>query len=58
MYAQDLMNAQGVNAPVAGSLRVWQPYGDKDKGQEMDNKVGMSSGSTRSGEQEVMTKRS
>jgi len=29
--AQDLSNAQGVDAPVAGSLRVQQPYGDKDK---------------------------
>jgi len=33
MCAQDLSNAQGVDAPVAGSLRVRQPYGDKDKGE-------------------------
>jgi len=30
--AQDLLNAQSVNAPVTGSLRVQQPCGDKDKG--------------------------
>ena len=29
--AQDLSNAQGVDALVTGSLRVRQPYGDKDK---------------------------
>jgi len=28
-------------APVAGSLRVQQPYGDKDERQETVNKVGM-----------------
>jgi len=32
MCAQDLLNALGVNAPVAGSLRVQQLYGDKGKG--------------------------
>jgi len=32
MCAQDLLNALGVNAPVTGSLRVWQLYRDKDKG--------------------------
>jgi len=31
MCAQDLSNAWGVDAPVAGSLRVWQLYGDKDE---------------------------
>ena len=31
MCAQDLSNTQDVNALVAGSLRVRQPYGDKDK---------------------------
>ncbi len=31
MCAQDLSNTKGVNVPVAGSLRVWQLYGDKDK---------------------------
>jgi len=31
MCAQDLLNARGVDAPVAGSLRVRQPYGDKDE---------------------------
>ncbi len=34
MCAQDLSNAQGVNAPVAGSLMVWQPYADKDEGEQ------------------------
>ena len=29
--AQDPSNARGVDAPVAGSLRVRQPYGGKDK---------------------------
>jgi len=28
---QDLSNTRGVNAPVAGSLRVRQPYGDEDE---------------------------
>jgi len=37
MCAQDLLNAQGVNAPVTGSLRVQQPYGDKDEGKEIVN---------------------
>ena len=32
--AQDLSNAQSVDALVAGSLRVRQPYGDKDKRKE------------------------
>ena len=30
-YAQDPSNTQGVDAPVTGSLRVRQPYGDKDE---------------------------
>jgi len=33
MCAQDLTNTQGVNTPVAGSLRVRQPYEVKDKRQ-------------------------
>ncbi len=58
MCAQDLSNARDVDAPVAGSLRVRQPYRDKDEGQEADSKVGMSSGQMRSGEQGIATKRS
>jgi len=34
MCAQDLSNARDVDALVAGSLRVQQPYGDKDERQE------------------------
>ncbi len=55
MCAQDLLNTQSVNAPVAGSLRVQQPYGDKDEGQEMVDKVRMNSGPTGSSEREVVT---
>ena len=57
MYAQDLSNARSVDAPVAGSLRVRQPYGDKDERQETVDKVGTNGGPTRNGEQEVATKR-
>jgi len=48
--AQDPSNARGVDAPVAGSLRVQQPYGDKDERQETVNKVGANSGPTRNSE--------
>ena len=58
MCAQDLSKAQGVNSPVAGSLRVRQPCEDRDKRQEMVNKVGTNSGLTRSSKGEVTMKRS
>ena len=57
MCAQDLLNARGVNAPVAGSLRVRQLYGDKDVRQKTVYKVGMNSGPTSNNEQEVAMKR-
>ena len=58
MCVQDLLNTQGVNAPVAGSLRVWQPYGDKDKGKRLGtvNRVGENDNPTRSSERKVETK--
>ena len=43
MCAQGLTNAQGADAPVAGSLSVWQLFGDKDEGEWRSgtaNKVG------------------
>ncbi len=58
MCAQDLSNAQDVNAPVTGSLRVRQPYVDKDKGKKlgMVNKVRANDDPTRSSERKVETK--
>jgi len=58
MCAQDPSNAQGVDAPVAGSLRVRQLYGDKDERQEMVNKVRTNGSPTRNSELEIVTKRS
>ena len=55
--AQDPSNTQSADALVAGSLRVWQPYGDKDKRQEMVNKVRTNSSPTRNSERGVTTKR-
>ena len=56
MCAQDLSNTQGVNAPVAGSLRVRQPYGDEDKIRETGSEVGMNNNPTRSGKQRIAAK--
>ncbi len=55
MCAQDLSSTCGVNAPVAGSLRVQQPYGDRDEGQKMVNKVRTNNSLTRNGVREVTT---
>ncbi len=57
--AQDLSNAQDVNALVAGSLRVQQPYGDKERGEKgsgMVDKVGANNGPMRSSEWKLETK--
>ena len=48
--AQDPSNAQSVDAPVAGSLRVRQLYGDKDEKLEMVNKIETSGSLTRNSE--------
>jgi len=58
MCAQDLSNAQSVDAPVAGSLRVQQPHGDKDKGKRLGtlNGVRANSGPTRSSKWKVGTR--
>ncbi len=44
---QDHSNARGVNAPVTGSLRVRQPYGDKDGIREIGSSVGVNDNLTR-----------
>ena len=51
--AQDLSNTQGVNAPVAGSLRVRQLYGDEDEIREMGIEVGTNNNPTKSGKQRI-----
>jgi len=53
---QDLSNAQGVDALVAGSLRVQQLYGDEDEKQGTGDGVGTNNNLTRGGKQGVMTK--
>ena len=56
--AQDLSNTQSVDALVAGSLRVQQLYGDKDKGKRLKtvSRIGANDGPTRSSGQWVGTR--
>jgi len=54
---QDLSNARGVDALVAGSLRVWQLNGDKNKRKKLQmkvvNGVRINDNPTRDSEQEI-----
>jgi len=57
MCMQDLLNAQSVDALVAGSLRVRQPYGDENEIRETGSEVGMNKDLTESGEQRNHSRR-